>query len=144
MLTVLRNFMRPKKEKALHDLNLGQIENIVQSYGQCMVSNPNNNILRSTKELPYPKKIIKSALLMAIKLTEDRQIKEQLKSGYLMLADFQDDLNDKTMPNFTDNGDSNATKTIANQYLVHFEKIRPSMEKSKLELEELISDLKNL
>ena len=144
MFTVLRNFIRPKKEKALNSLNLEQIETIVQSYGQCMISNPTNNILRNARELPYPKEIIKKALLMAIKLTENIQMREQLKSGYLMLADFQENVPDDIGISFKKLDSSIPTEKLALQVLNSLEVEKLFRLQCDKEFQELSKDLEGI
>jgi len=64
---------------------------IVQAYGKVMETSPPapGSIADATK-LPYTKKQIKDALIVALRNTDDPLMKEQLKVGYIMLADWQE------------------------------------------------------
>lgn len=46
--------------------------------------------VRDISELPYPKEAIKAVLLAKLKRETDAQGREALRTGYLLLADFQE------------------------------------------------------
>ncbi|SDP01730.1 hypothetical protein [Desulforhopalus singaporensis] len=101
--------------------SLGEIQEIVKAYGYCMEQEiPNPSCIADSSQLPYPKATIKAALLVALKLEEDEQMKNALKLGYISLADWQDGVGptpygvDTTKINL--NGDiQEAVKTITDQ-----------------------------
>jgi hypothetical protein len=64
------------------------IERIVHAYATAISSR--KSLLSDVSELPYPKPVIKAALIVAIAVTKDAPMREQLKSGYVMLADWQE------------------------------------------------------
>lgn len=66
----------------------GDIQKIVSAYGAAMSSR--QSIYSDESELPFPKPAIKSALIAAIKTSDDATMREQLKAAYVMLADWQD------------------------------------------------------
>ncbi|GEM_PF-838412 len=69
-----------------YDLN-----DVVQVYGDVLqTSKPAPGTVADVSKLPYPKSTIKTALIAAIKSTEDAQMKEHLKAAFIMLADWQD------------------------------------------------------
>jgi hypothetical protein len=47
-------------------------------------------VVRDVSTLPYPKERIKQALLTALKLMPPGAAREQLKSGFVILGDWQD------------------------------------------------------
>lgn len=66
---------------------------IVQAYGKVLEeSQIGLGIVADVKELPFSKEQIKKAIVLAIKNTDDIKIKEQLKVGYLSLADWQENV----------------------------------------------------
>jgi len=74
-------------EKAIAGAN-----KIVNDYGAFMQSSafPAPGCIADMKKLPYDKEIIKTAFILLLKLCDDPEMKEALKTGYLGLADFQD------------------------------------------------------
>ena len=67
--------------------------NIVQAYGKAVEeSQIGLGIVADVNELPFSKEQIKKSILLAIKNTDDVKKKEQLKTGYLFLADWQENV----------------------------------------------------
>ena len=64
------------------------VEKIVHAYSAAVLSR--KSMISDTSELPYPKPVIKAALIAAISLTKDSKMREQLKTGYVSLADWQE------------------------------------------------------
>ncbi len=62
---------------------------IVCDYGALLSEPSALGIVRDIRSLPHPKEGIKAALLTLLPLTEDAQMREHLRSGYVLLADFQ-------------------------------------------------------
>jgi len=74
-----------------YEANPSDRESVVQAYGNILANNaPVPGCVADTSKLPYPKETIKEALITALKLTEDQQMKEHLKVGYIQLADWQE------------------------------------------------------
>jgi hypothetical protein len=69
-------------------LSHDDVRRIVSAYGDAMGSP--GGVLRDVSQLPYPKARIKQALIAAIRLTPQGAAREQLKSGLVMLGDWQD------------------------------------------------------
>lgn len=69
-------------------LALTDIEKIVIAYGEAMVSM--RSMVADQSGLPYPKPVIKAALIAAISATNDAKMLEQLKSAFISLADWQE------------------------------------------------------
>jgi hypothetical protein len=67
---------------------LGDVENIALAYLAVLVTRKSRPA--DASELPYPKATIKSALIVAIALTEDVQTRERLRSAFAQLADWQE------------------------------------------------------
>jgi len=64
---------------------------IVQAYGSILeASAPVPGTVADVSQLPYTKQEIKDAIVSALRMTEDPQIKEHLKVGYIQLADWQE------------------------------------------------------
>lgn len=63
---------------------------IVREYGAVLeVSSTSLGGVADVRELPYPKERIKAALIVALRATTDKKVTEQLKGGYVFLADWQ-------------------------------------------------------
>ncbi len=66
-------------------------EKIVQDYGAALGSSaPAPGCVADIHSLPHPKEQIKQAFVFALRLTKDPQMREQLKVGYISLADWQE------------------------------------------------------
>ena len=60
---------------------------IVQAYGKVLESEaPPPSAVADVTKLPYPKRVIKEALIAALKATEDSAMKNHLRTGYMELA----------------------------------------------------------
>ena len=79
-------------------LSNDDVESIINAYGALLArGEAGAGIIADSKELPYPKATIKLALQMAIRLTTDAQMKEQLKVAYISLADWQEAVGPKPL-----------------------------------------------
>ena len=67
---------------------ISDVEKIVHAYAAAILSR--KSLISDVSELPYPKPIIKAALIAAISVTKDAKMQEQLKSSYVSLADWQE------------------------------------------------------
>lgn len=68
-------------------------EVIIQAYGRAIETSPlTPGCVADVQTLPYSKDKIKSALMLALKFTDDRWMRRQLKAGYLHLADYQENV----------------------------------------------------
>lgn len=65
------------------------LEDLVRRYGVVLERNT-SSIIRDVSELPATKKEMRAALKTAISLTPPGAMREQLRNGFIMLADFQD------------------------------------------------------
>jgi hypothetical protein len=64
---------------------------IVQAYGKILeTSAPVPGTVADASKLPYPKQQIKEAIVAALRSTDDPQIREHLKIGYIQLSDWQE------------------------------------------------------
>ena len=64
---------------------------IVQKYGRTLEFDaPTPGSVADLNKLPYPKQKIKEALIQAMKITSDPQIKDHLKIAFISLADWQE------------------------------------------------------
>ncbi len=69
---------------------------IVGNYGEILEkSAPAPGCAADVKKLPYPKKEIKEALIKVLKNTDDPQMKEHLKIGYISLSNWQEGVGEK-------------------------------------------------
>ena len=64
---------------------------VVREYGDVLRSSAKNTFLISDSSLPYSKKVIKNAIRLALLMTDDEVVIEQLKAGYISLANFVSD-----------------------------------------------------
>ena len=66
-------------------------ERVVQAYGKLLdTSAPVPGTVADVNKLPYSKQQIKDAIFAALRMTDDPQIKEHLKSGYIQLSGWQE------------------------------------------------------
>jgi len=61
---------------------------IIQSYGKVLEKTAKRPYGTAESMLPYSKKVIKNAIKVALSLEEKEDIRRQLKSGYIALANF--------------------------------------------------------
>ena len=64
---------------------------VIEEYGKALTSPAQRTFLISESNLPYSKKVIKNAIRVALLMTDDEDMIEQLKSGYISLANFVSD-----------------------------------------------------
>jgi hypothetical protein len=63
---------------------------IIQEYGKTLETLvPTPGCVADGNKLPYPKEVIKKAIIAGLRSTENQQIREHLKVGYIPLADWQ-------------------------------------------------------
>jgi len=77
-------------------MTAGVAEKIVQEYGASLrsLSIPGRFVM-DAGSLPHPKERIKQALILALLLETDPKQREVLKSGYIMLSDWQEGVGDE-------------------------------------------------
>ena len=64
---------------------------VVQAYGKVLETKaPAPGTVADVKKLPYPKPVIKKALVAALRITDDPKMKEHLKIGYILLSAWQE------------------------------------------------------
>jgi hypothetical protein len=70
-------------------------EKIVQDFGAVLASAaPAPGCVADVRKLPHSKERIKQALVFALRMTKEPQTREQLKIGYISLADWQEGVGD--------------------------------------------------
>lgn len=68
---------------------------IIQIYGNVLETQaPSPGCVADVSKLPFPKAKIKAALIMGLKKTNDQHMREMLKVGYTLLADWQEGVGD--------------------------------------------------
>lgn len=73
-------------------------QKIVQDYGAALGSSaPAPGCVADVRNLPHSKERIKQALVFALRLTKEPQMREQLKVGYISLADWQEGVGNETV-----------------------------------------------
>ena len=86
------------KQKTQTELTHEVAEKIVQDYGAVLMNSaPVPGGVADVCKLPYPKDRIKQALIVALSFSKDVRMREQLKVGYIMLADWQESVGDQTL-----------------------------------------------
>lgn len=64
---------------------------VVQAYGKTLeTAAPVPGTVADSKKLPYTKQEIKNAIMAALRSSDDLQMKEHFKFGYIQLSDWQD------------------------------------------------------
>jgi hypothetical protein len=64
---------------------------VIEEYGKVLKNSAQRTFLISESNLPFSKKVIKNALRVALLMTDEEAMIEQLKSGYISLANFVSD-----------------------------------------------------
>jgi hypothetical protein len=64
---------------------------IIEEYGKVLKRTANRTFGVPESVLPYSKKVIKNAIRVALHMTDDKDVRENLKYGYLSLANFVSD-----------------------------------------------------
>ena len=75
--------------KVKPEMTVAHAELIVAAYGAILGSGPVPGAVADVSELPFPKEIIKQAVLLLLRTKGDPKLREHLKSGFIMLADWQ-------------------------------------------------------
>jgi hypothetical protein len=84
-MNVLKRLLgRDAETSALSDQS---VQTIVNAYGAIMKQG--DSLIRDTAELPYPKRTIKRALIRALDLVSEPEMRNHLRTGYLALSEFQ-------------------------------------------------------
>ena len=121
-------------------------EKVVQDYGAVLASAaPAPGCVADARKLPHPKERIKQALVFALRMTKESQTREQLKIGYISLADWQEGVVDTAVGIDLTNLDPNAdpvelAKRIASQGAAAEKwtpKVKAEQEALKAELQKL-------
>ena len=64
---------------------------IIEEYGKVLKRTAKRTFGVPESVLPYSKKVIKNAIRVALHMTDDKDVRENLKYGYLSLANFVSD-----------------------------------------------------
>ncbi len=76
-------------DKAKREMTVAHAEVVVTAYGAILESGPVPGTVADDSELPFPKETIKQALLLLLRTRSDPKLREHLKSGFILLADWQ-------------------------------------------------------
>jgi hypothetical protein len=122
------------------------IEAIVQAYAKVLEhSAPTPGCVADVSKLPFPKDMIKAALIAAMKLTGDKNTKEALKVGYVQLSSWQKNVGETDQGIDTLNMDlSQDTKALAELVLKQSEgaeKWLSVMEQDEVDLQRELVEL---
>jgi len=73
---------------------------VVHDYGVAMssISAAGRGCIADVRRLPHPKERIKEALALMLGATDEADLRERLKSSYLLLADWQEGVGDTIVP----------------------------------------------
>ena len=84
------------RDRSANTMTLELATRIVRDYGATLVSAaPPPGCVVDSRYLPHPKDSIKQAIVIALSFTSDQQMRDELKDGYISLADWQDNVGDK-------------------------------------------------
>lgn len=123
-----------------------EAEEVVQRYRRIMVDDATSlGCVADERKLPDSKEQIKKALLLSLAEEEDEQAREHLKTGYILLANFQPGVGEKnvgihvTNKDMAGSSESERTKVVTQSDV--YKKWQPVVDK---EFEELVNDLRKL
>jgi len=77
-----------KRRSRRTNTTLAGVQRIVNDYGAVQMSR--KSTFADASELPYPKPVIKRAMIAAMSITQDAKTRELLKDSYVSLADWQE------------------------------------------------------
>jgi hypothetical protein len=118
------------------------IQKIVNDYGAALASR--KSLFADVSELPYPKYLIKAAILVAISSTCDEKMKARLKANFMSLADWQEGIGPG--PHDIDVADrpGETTQEHAKRFLQGAPAYMSLSKRSITEMEGLLAELKSL
>src|ERR1700679_2161591 len=64
------------------------VQKIINDYGAALESRKSS--FADASELPYPKPVIKAAILAALSITHDERMREVMRNNYMFLAEWQE------------------------------------------------------
>jgi hypothetical protein len=118
------------------------VQKIVNDYGAAIMAR--KGMFADASELPYPKPVIKAALLAFIALTQDEKMRALLKANFMSLADWQEGIGPG--PHDIDVADRRG-ETIQ-EHAKRFSQAAPAYmalsKRSITEMEGLLAELKSL
>ena len=119
---------------------------IVQAYGKVLESGaPPPSAVADLTKLPYPKRVIKEALIAALKATEDSAMKNHLRTGYMELASWQEGVGDSDQGlDISTLDTSKSPEIVAGKVLEHSKDLERWREIVKQEQETLKRELQEL
>jgi len=96
---LLRKLFGRKREAVdVGRLDLNKLQLTINEYGAIIErQSKTGSVVYDESALPLPKEDLRKALLMLIASIKDTQSRDQLKAGYLMLADFQVGVGSRTI-----------------------------------------------
>jgi len=121
-------------------------EKIVQDYGAVLGSAaPAPGCVEDARKLPHPKERIKQALVFALRMTKEPQMRDQLKVGYISLSDWQEGVGDAPVGIDLTDMDPNADPVeLAKRITSQGAAAEKWMPKVKVEQEALKAELQKL
>ena len=95
----LKKFLAGGKERSSGDqMDANKLQEIIESYGQSLEAKAKTTFsVADESKLPYTKSEIKKAIIIALSVTEDPQLKEHLKISYINLSDWQKGVGEEDM-----------------------------------------------
>lgn len=137
------NAVRSKSEKS--ELDLGRCREIVSAYGAVLENGPVPGTVADERELPYPKKTIKQALLVLLKTTTDPKMRGNLKAGYVCLADWQQGVGPHRVGfDISKFDQTDDTLSIGRRIAATEESVKAWLEKADIEQKCLASELREM
>jgi hypothetical protein len=126
---------------------LSQAELIISAYGKTLeYLAPNPGSVSDDKKLPFPKAKIKAAIVLALRSTQDKNQQARLVDCYLHLASFQSGVGSRNIG--LDLSTIDASKlsdadvmSLGATIIESTEEAKPWLEKSSLELTQLVREL---
>ncbi|MCK9419129.1 MAG: hypothetical protein M0R70_07105 [Nitrospirae bacterium] len=138
-----RFFGRAKSKQTDSSLTPEVAEKIVNDYGAVLASAvPAPGCVADERKLPHPKEHIKQALVFALCMTKEPQMREQLKIAYITLADWQQGVGDAAVGLDLTKMDLNAEPDeLAKQIMSQGADVEKWLQKVKAEQESLRGEL---
>lgn len=122
----------------------GDAERIVNDYGGALLQVSGTGLLYDVALLPHSKEQIKQAILTMLAGTTDKDLNEQLKVGYMWLANFVPNLPKvQQRMELKENPTNDEIEQLAQQVHQDFGTLMPYQEQARAEREVLMQDLRD-
>jgi hypothetical protein len=125
----------------VHDMTYLEARKIVQAYGKTVTEY--SGVIADESKLPFPKAVIKQAMLMVMPFAPSIEVRKALQSSYMFLADFQPGVGDQVIQPLPAHQQAPVDAEQMAAVARHLEKWLPWSRRSSAEMEQLLQELRD-